>query len=244
MSDNFTALFQAPNTLSWTKGACIVRARWSYQPQRTGADRLSEMPQCFRWVRALLRRPHYSQELASLEPGQAAGSAHVSQHSQRPPGSRVIWCVPGQQLAKPLRPRRRQPNESVKRLAFHRLTTVSQCRLPPALALGSWPTLLRYVSLQRRAMRTLLSGFESLGFGSFLRQRINRAARCLKVRLVRQTIRETLAFDTLNSKRRTFPVVNAEGRAVVKTEIKFREIAMQVLFLAMLVSAAHAALEH
>ncbi len=58
------------------------------------------------------------------------------------------------------------------------------------------------------------------------------------------TIREALAFDALNRKRRTFPVIKAEGSSGVKAEIKFREIAMQVLFLAMLISAAHSALEH
>ena len=48
----------------------------------------------------------------------------------------------------------------------------------------------------------------------------------MKSELVRQTIREALALDTLDRKHRTFPIGNAEGGAVVVTEIKFREIAV------------------
>jgi len=72
---------------------------------------------------------------------------------------------------------------------------------------------------------------------------MNRFAAWLKSCLVSRAVRETLAFRTLDCKRRTFPVVNAEGGPVVIAEIKFREIAMQMLFFAMLVHAAHAALE-
>lgn len=73
---------------------------------------------------------------------------------------------------------------------------------------------------------------------------MKRAARCLKSVLVRQSIRETLASDTLDGELRTFPIAYAKGGAIVETEIKFSKVAMKVLFLAVLVSAAHTALEH
>ena len=57
-------------------------------------------------------------------------------------------------------------------------------------------------------------------------------------------VREALTFDPLEGKLRTFPIGYAECGTVVKSEIEFREIAVQVLFFAMLVGAAHAALEH
>ena len=60
---------------------------------------------------------------------------------------------------------------------------------------------------------------------------------------MRQTIRETLAFNALDSKHRTFPIGDTEGSPVVVAEIKFREVAVKVLFVAMMVHAAHAALE-
>jgi hypothetical protein len=80
--------------------------------------------------------------------------------------------------------------------------------------------------------------------GNFFRQRTKRLAAALKSGLVSRPVRETLALSILDGQRRTFPIGNAEGRAVIVAEIKFREIAMQVLFLAMLVGAAHSALEH
>ena len=46
--------------------------------------------------------------------------------------------------------------------------------------------------------------------------------------LVRQTIRETLAFDTLDGKFCTFPIGHAKSSTVVKAEIEFCEIAVQV----------------
>ena len=64
--------------------------------------------------------------------------------------------------------------------------------------------------------------------------------KCLKSGLVRLTIREALAFATLYGKHGTFPVCNIAGAVA---EIEFREIAMQVLFGAMLIVAAHTALE-
>jgi hypothetical protein len=73
---------------------------------------------------------------------------------------------------------------------------------------------------------------------------MNHLAADLKFGLVRLTIREALVFDALNRKRRTFPVIKAEGSSGVKAEIKFREIAVQMHFFAMLISAAHSALEH
>lgn len=61
---------------------------------------------------------------------------------------------------------------------------------------------------------------------------------------MRQTIRETLARDTLHCKLRTFPIGNAESGAIVETEIKLCEIAVKMLFGAMLIRATHSALEH
>ena len=73
---------------------------------------------------------------------------------------------------------------------------------------------------------------------------MNRLAAKLKSGSVSWPVREALAFDALDRKRRTFAIVNAESRAGVVTEIEFREIAMQMLLAAMLVSAAHTALEY
>jgi hypothetical protein len=61
---------------------------------------------------------------------------------------------------------------------------------------------------------------------------------------VRQTIREALAFDTLDGKVCTFPVIEAERCASIEAEIVFREIAMKVLFAAVLINALHAAFEN
>jgi hypothetical protein len=77
-----------------------------------------------------------------------------------------------------------------------------------------------------------------------VRQRRKRAACLLKSGLIKLTIRETLAFDALYSKHRTFPIIEAEGSSGIKAEVVFREIAMQVLFLAMLIDTTHSAFEY
>src|SRR6185369_1567563 len=58
--------------------------------------------------------------------------------------------------------------------------------------------------------------------------------------LVRLTVREALAFAALNGKYRTFSIGNVAGRIA---EIELCQIAMQVLFGAMLIDALHAAFE-
>jgi hypothetical protein len=80
-------------------------------------------------------------------------------------------------------------------------------------------------------------------FQCFLRHLMNRAAWKRNDFSVSRPVRETLAFNALHSKRRTFPIVHTEGNAVIVAEIKFREIAMQMLLIAMLIDAAHTALE-
>ena len=56
-------------------------------------------------------------------------------------------------------------------------------------------------------------------------------------------IRETLAHDTHDCQRRTFPIGYAQGGAVVVPEIKFSQVPVQVLFLAVLIHTAHPAFE-
>lgn len=58
------------------------------------------------------------------------------------------------------------------------------------------------------------------------------------------TVRETLARRTYNGARRTFPIVYAEGNAVVVAEIVLGQIPMQMLLGTVLVDAAHSALEN
>ena len=53
----------------------------------------------------------------------------------------------------------------------------------------------------------------------------------------------TLASRRFDRKCRTFPIVHADRSAVVEPEIKFRQIAVQVLFGAVLMDALHAAIE-
>jgi hypothetical protein len=60
----------------------------------------------------------------------------------------------------------------------------------------------------RYFVRQYLTNF-GLGLGSFARQRRDRRASLLRSRLVRLTIRETLASRALNGKVRTFPVMDA-----------------------------------
>ena len=81
------------------------------------------------------------------------------------------------------------------------------------------------------------------GFQFFFRQRRKRATWRLKSASVRPPIRETLASRTLHSKRGTFAIVEAKFNAVIETEIIFGKVAMQMLLAAVLINAAHAALE-
>lgn len=57
------------------------------------------------------------------------------------------------------------------------------------------------------------------------------------------TIGETLTLGTLQGNERPNVIVNAHGNAVALAEVKFRQIAVQMVFGAMLIDALHAALE-
>lgn len=81
------------------------------------------------------------------------------------------------------------------------------------------------------------------GLWFFFRQRLNRPACLLKSGFVRPPIREALAGSTFHGKGSTFAIVKAKLGAVIKTKIVFGEIAMQMLLAAMLIDAAHTALE-
>jgi hypothetical protein len=61
---------------------------------------------------------------------------------------------------------------------------------------------------------------------------------------VSRPVRQPLAGRITDRKGCTFSIGKAEGGAVIKTEIEFREIAVQMLFIVVLVSAADTALEH
>lgn len=76
-----------------------------------------------------------------------------------------------------------------------------------------------------------------------MRQRRKRLAAWPKSGSVRPLIRETLASRVLNGLRRTFAIVKAELFSVIVTEVIFGKVAMQMLFAAMLINAAHTALE-
>ena len=78
-----------------------------------------------------------------------------------------------------------------------------------------------------------------------LRQRRKAHAFCLSVRgFTRYAVRETLALDTLEGPCRTFPILDAKARAVIIAEVKFREIAVQMLFADMMIGSNHTALEN
>ena len=57
-------------------------------------------------------------------------------------------------------------------------------------------------------------------------------------------IRQALAFDTLESKHRPFPIGKPEARAVRVSERKFVQITLQVFLAAKHIRSAHTALEH
>ena len=69
------------------------------------------------------------------------------------------------------------------------------------------------------------------------------SAPCLRF-LVRLPIREALPFDGLKSVGCALMIIDPKRYAVVVAQVELREIAVQMLALAMLVSASHAALEH
>ncbi len=73
---------------------------------------------------------------------------------------------------------------------------------------------------------------------------MKRAAWCLNSGFVSSSIGQTLANDALGQILGSHKVIGAKRNAVVIAEIKFREIAMQVLFTAMLIHATHTALEN
>lgn len=58
------------------------------------------------------------------------------------------------------------------------------------------------------------------------------------------TISQPLADDALHGKARAQSIINAKRNTIAVAKIKFRKITMQVLFLAVLVHALHAALEN
>ena len=78
--------------------------------------------------------------------------------------------------------------------------------------------------------------------GPFFRQRRKRAAWCLNSGLVRPSIGQALADDASGQIFGAHGVVNAK-QSVVMAEIKLRQITVQMLFGAVLVGAAHPALE-
>jgi hypothetical protein len=61
---------------------------------------------------------------------------------------------------------------------------------------------------------------------------------------MRLTVREALACRALDCKGRTFPVAVTQLDAVIVAKVEFGEIAMQMFLAAMLIDAAHAALEN
>jgi hypothetical protein len=69
-------------------------------------------------------------------------------------------------------------------------------------------------------------------------------ARRLKLLRVSRPVRESLAFDTLHGKDRTFSVVNSELDPVAVTEIEFSEVSVQVLLGAASIDAFHFAFEN
>ena len=100
-------------------------------------------------------------------------------------------------------------------------------------------------------MRRVLHSF-ALGYGLrrpsfrflYFRKRFaKRFAAWLQSGLVRPSIGQALANDAFASFAAR-SIVNAERSAVVVAEIKLRKIAVQMLLGAMLIHAAHAALEH
>jgi len=74
-------------------------------------------------------------------------------------------------------------------------------------------------------------------------RRATRATKCLKSGLVSLMVGQPLAFDALDRGFGAVDVADAERHAMVVTEIKFREIPMQVLLSAVLIHALHPALE-
>jgi len=65
----------------------------------------------------------------------------------------------------------------------------------------------------------------------FLRQRKNLLTSCfLCLILVSRSICQALAFDTLESSGRPFPIGNAKAGTIFIAELKSRQIALQVLF--------------
>jgi hypothetical protein len=83
-----------------------------------------------------------------------------------------------------------------------------------------------------------------LGINSFSRPRRKRFASTLNVGAVRPSIGRALANHALRQFVGALGIVHAKRNAVVIAKIKFRQIAMQMLFGAMLIRAFHTALEY
>jgi len=77
----------------------------------------------------------------------------------------------------------------------------------------------------------------------FFRQRTNRLAVKLKSGLIRLPVHEALAFHASDRCERAVDVTDTERDTMIVPEIVFGQIAMQVLLFAMLIDAAHPALE-
>ena len=72
---------------------------------------------------------------------------------------------------------------------------------------------------------------------------MNRAARCLKTGLVRLPVHQPLAFNATDRGEGAVDVTVAERHAVIVAVVELGEIAVKVFLFAMLINAAHAALE-
>jgi hypothetical protein len=67
---------------------------------------------------------------------------------------------------------------------------------------------------------------------------------CLRVlSLVRPSICKALAFDALQEGFGAHLVIHAKARTVVKAKLEFGDIALQMLFVALVIGADHATLE-
>ena len=78
---------------------------------------------------------------------------------------------------------------------------------------------------------------------SLLNRRIARAARNLKSGLVRLPVHQPLAFNATDRGEGAVDVAVAERHAVIVTVVELGEITMKVLLFAVLIYAAHSALE-
>ena len=127
------------------------------------------------------------------------------------------------------------PTGGHPRIAQGEFGTKPQPRVDLAFAFCANPTGQR--------VRQYLTNFGAGRFW-FARQRRKRLAFSLNVGAIGPSIGEALANDALGQFVSALSVIHAKRNAVVMTEIKFRQITVQMLLGAMLVRPAHAALEH